>query len=613
VTKAATLALAAALAVAGARDGRAATVDFLHVEANSGGSSGGHVALRLGDRVFDYQHRAGGTLTLRRSRWEVFRHRTTVLGNRTIRVARVEVGEADFARLRDAFEERHLVWSRHYARLEAARADERLLARLQAGEPPAAVEGAGLFAPRAGGAGSEALRELRARVARRHGPELLASRLRAFEARLAALAPAAEVAAPPAVDPARLPRAPYPFSAQARDLAQWIVALRALIEAAPLAESALRPAGADAFRLDEAETRGLAAWARDLERSLAALAASERPDGGLALLVGMARLEAVRRSLAEGRLRLLEDLPRDAEALPPGARNAHDPYLTARRADAAERFVRARRRLAAPEPLRELDYDALEEAGNDLIEADRTLSGAAPWRLHEGERIPAPAAVVDGLPSPALDEAAAQAALAAARRRTRTLETALHEAFAYELLTRNCVTELFATIAEALGAGATALGGPAPPPGPLRFVPFAAYEAVQRSWRVAERWEEPAWRRARLADLYAEENDLRVFLRESNTWTSTVHRHDPDEARFLFFTDDAPPLRPLLGAANLLAGLGQAAVGVALLPLDRGEALRDGLVSAVYSLPELAFVSLRKGTLRYGPPPAREEAFGPAP
>ena len=43
----ASLAVAAALALA--TPAAAASLDFLHIEANEGGSSGGHAALRFGD------------------------------------------------------------------------------------------------------------------------------------------------------------------------------------------------------------------------------------------------------------------------------------------------------------------------------------------------------------------------------------------------------------------------------------------------------------------------------------------------------------------------------------------------------------------------------------
>ena len=78
--------------------------------------------------------------------------------------------------------------------------------------------------------------------------------------------------------------------------------------------------------------------------------------------------------------------------------------------------------------------------------------------------------------------------------------------------------------------------------------------------------------------------------------TSTLYRKAPDDSAFLFFTDNAPVARPVFGALNAITGLGVAAAGLATLPLDRGELLTSGLKGAFFSLPELAFFNIRKGS-----------------
>jgi hypothetical protein len=100
--------------------------------------------------------------------------------------------------------------------------------------------------------------------------------------------------------------------------------------------------------------------------------------------------------------------------------------------------------------------------------------------------------------------------------------------------------------------------------------------------------------------MYAQENPLHVYLRETNTVTSTVYRRNPDDPLFLFFTDEMVWTRPVFGALNLLAGIGQTLSGLLTWPLDGGHALRAGPRGALYSLPELAFFNIRKGSLDYG-------------
>jgi hypothetical protein len=105
--------------------------------------------------------------------------------------------------------------------------------------------------------------------------------------------------------------------------------------------------------------------------------------------------------------------------------------------------------------------------------------------------------------------------------------------------------------------------------------------------------------------MYEQENDVVVYLREFNTFTSTIYARNLDDSAFLAFTDDVVLARPLLGAANLVASLGRSVFGVLRLPFDRGEALKDGLLGAMYSFPELAFVNIRKGSQYYVAPERR--------
>jgi len=96
-----------------------------------------------------------------------------------------------------------------------------------------------------------------------------------------------------------------------------------------------------------------------------------------------------------------------------------------------------------------------------------------------------------------------------------------------------------------------------------------------------------------------EEPPWQIVLRESSTLTSTIYHAGPQDSAFLFFTDDSVALRPLLGAANLLVGVGDGVLGLVTWPLDDGARLRAGWYGALFSLPELAFVNIRKGSMAW--------------
>ena len=169
-----------------------------------------------------------------------------------------------------------------------------------------------------------------------------------------------------------------------------------------------------------------------------------------------------------------------------------------------------------------------------------------------------------------------------------------------------CVSELFRTIDAAVaspsGASDTSaestrrLGGHNAPGGALGFIPFVSDIAVRHAYTIEATDETPAYRRVRIRELAAHEGPLAVTLRESNTVSSTIYRRSPDDSLFLFFTDGAVAPRPLLGAANLAVGVGASLVGLALLAADHGETLSAGLRGVLYSVPELAFINIRKGS-----------------
>jgi len=113
--------------------------------------------------------------------------------------------------------------------------------------------------------------------------------------------------------------------------------------------------------------------------------------------------------------------------------------------------------------------------------------------------------------------------------------------------------------------------------------------------------ERPSYRRLTLDQMYTHENVVRVDLRESNVFTAQSYERNPDDPIFLFFTDDVVLRRPLYGIANLAVGIGGTLAGLALLPVDGGATLRAGLDGALFSVPEMAFINIRKGSLAFAP------------
>src|SRR5262245_3413569 len=218
-------ALLALVLTAPAHAGR--TIDYLYVEANEVGGSGGHAAIRFGDRVFHFQWLDGGVLGVSREDFASFRRHYALVENRTIHAIRIPVSDETFDLIHGQFARRRLIQHQHFQILDSLAADQQLLETFRAvrrGEPapPVPVEGAGhsassASAPAGAGAPSAAIGNFRERIAAAPGPDFLDARQAAVERRLKALDPRS--VEPPSMDVSmeRAPPSFYGFAQRYRD------------------------------------------------------------------------------------------------------------------------------------------------------------------------------------------------------------------------------------------------------------------------------------------------------------------------------------------------------------------------------------------------------------
>jgi len=552
-------AFAAALALlAGTAGARAAELGFVYVGPNTGNGSGGHAALVAAGVVYHLQNE-GGLLLLARDGWPEFELVYRELENRPLTVAHLDVAPETVERVQRAFARLRVEQEIALARRDDVREDVAWLEAFAAGAPTPGLRGAGLVDPaRAGDPDAARLRE------RAVGPAPLSP-------------PAAELAG----DPTSLREA---LLAREAD--------RALEGSYGLARAAIAQLPAVLDRpLSEPERAGLESLCERLEREVAALARSARPDRGYPMLLAQARYLAARRSLSSGRLVTLDvfagvDPPPDS--LPEGVR-------AKRRAEAAELLRRGRELVLAAGHTDEADLNLLEEAASAAAH-DGRADLAGPLSEIGLRKLPALARSVDA-PAPPGDLGAA---LASARARFEAQDKQLAERWSYALVRRNCITELARATGGAFGSDAevaAALGAPVPRGDePFGFVPFVFFERVRERLRVAAVDELPGRRAVELERVLAESPGLAARLRESFAYGSTVYEPKLRDSAFLLFTDDVFWRRPAYGAVNLAFGLGYAGVGLVTAPFDRGARALAGLEGALWSLPELGFVNVRKGT-----------------
>ncbi|MGH0035120.1 MAG: hypothetical protein ACQGVK_08820 [Myxococcota bacterium] len=574
-------------------------LELIHVEINEGGSSGGHAGLAIGDRVYHFQA-VDGRLVLARPTWSSFFLRYSSLENRGLRRLPIEAAAEDVARIRAGLERRRLVQTRHLEVL-AALEDERawIASQLRGAAPEWPVRGAALFASRvrAPTPWAAALRDV---VAGRIGAESL-ERL----ARDAAVRASRPVAPSAAVDAAawrrdRWPKATPLAAALLAERLEWREAVAALADMRPLRpERLLDPLGASAAGLSAAERAWLEAGARLWEERIASLVRSDRPDRGRSLLVAIARHRAARRALAEDRFWTLDpfdDAATAAVARPGAARRR---ALARLATDLAAAHTRFRARIAAGDVAPdEPAWRQIEELAARHRELVRALGEGRALRTAPAPVVPWPRAAVAA--PPVQGAVSLGEALRRVDANLRRVRGALDRLDGYDLFTFNCATELGAALEAPFADGVEeALGGSLDPDRGWAFIPARLFDRAARRLRSAPPVRLPSYRERRLASMRERENDLAVWLRESNTLSARSYHGSDSDGYFLVFTDGTPALRPVGGLINLSYGVGQAVAGLFTWPFDGGRRMVRGARGVFYSVPELFFVALRKGSYEY--------------
>jgi hypothetical protein len=610
----------------------AADFDYYYIVANEGGSSGGHTAIRFGEDVYHFQSE-GGLLVLHRDRADEFLYSYTLLDNRTIYSTRIDVSDDTYSRVVEKFRLRHRAGEAQANVERSLRRDRELLAflRERAIDPGRSssrelnsVRGLGYFASidsrdsRDSGAQTRpaSLALLRRDILHLYGDDFIEHRRRRIECDLRDLL-REDPTAWSVGDPASVydyPPFARSFFDRWADLRAGLAALDVLDSPRPLNGKFYHAPAEEAFVLDDDERSALARYAKKLNAELVGLLKSKRADWGQTLLVGMARLIALNRSIESGRLVFLDTYPETPGDLLFGVVERSDDLWPMMVAENKEQLDASRAELRNASDPGELVWERVEERSNRYLEMLRSRGSDGKVRVAQGHLVPSRSAPYSVSDTDSNNATAATKQLAAASNRHRVYADALRRLHGYNIVTQNCSTAIFETINDAFDDSRTIvheqLGGYVDSRNSLAFVPFISANQVNDRYRISGRESYSSYRRLRLREMKERELPALVAVRESNTFTAESYRRNANDSFFVFFTDDTVLLRPLLGTVNLAAAVGQSAVGVVVAPVDRSATLLRGLRGAFVSLPELVFANIRKGSNEWVPRDYRSFARG---
>ena len=587
----------------------AATVNFIYIEAGEGNSSGGHFAVQFADEVYHYQYEHG-FIRLFKNQSDAFRVDYQSRQNRGIHIADVEVSKPSFAALHSHFKLKLFAQKQQLRHLQGLQQDQALLRALlqyvegkssssmPSSENSLQLKGAGFFYGKIDHGNHQkpqecataissatVMAEVKKKFSDVYGEQFLAKKISILSDELNHLSPLS-----PSGEAASYY---YSFSEHYLDLLTGLLALKALQHNRALAEDACFQIRLPQLTLNASEISQAASYQQQLYLSAKNLVLSNRPDWGYALLVTLARIIALEQSIKDRYWTFLADDDNGAVLTQEDIDLYAEKLMQQRQQDLTNLFAIAKAFKTNSDEIEPIYVD-LEQKANRYktwLESDKSAGLRYQDEFLTPQRnAPAEHFLMTTLPAELIQNALNQQARAETRL---TRDDISHNS--YHLLTNNCVSSLLQLINEAVGDNSTQmLGGFIDPE--THIVPFQAFAEVQRTYRAVKTAYLPAYRVKRLTKLYDQDNDSLVYLRESNVFSSSLYHYNPDDAWFVFFTDDALLARPLFGTINLVAATSQSLFGLLNLPFDRGEEIKTGLRGILATLPELAFFNIRKGS-----------------
>ena len=607
----------------------AASFEYLYVEASEGNSSGGHTAIEFGDEVYHFQHHDSGLIRLLMQDKQEFHFQYRFLQNRRIHLSHIDVSDETFARLKSYFKLQFLAQNQQFNQLSQLHKDRLLLRRLlyKANQDnnfldadfatDLQLKGAGLFYAEQQldshikellFDSSPVINILRKKIEQRYGSAYLHSRKEQITAHIKTLIPDYWPKTIPVLSKDNFPGGINFFADTYTDYLSGLVALKVLQEEQNLQSDAFFVT----YEVVTLEERQVVGKLREqLISSLLASVISNRPNWGYATLINLARIMVLDRTLQLGQWVFLDDFSQESEWVNAEQSAGHAKQMQIQLNDAKINLGQTRKELLTLDELSEARYSQLEMAANRYFELLKVV-GHKNIRYIGEKALPTKSVSLPDWQAPELSQQKLIMALSELDVYENKLLEELNEHYRYDLITRNCVTELFRSIDQGLlppkkivsdqvdfhhAESTKRLGGNIS--ADYNFIPFLSFQAVQENYKVTTSEVLNSYRDQQLAKLYANNAALMVSLREANTLTSTIYTNNPDDAFFVFFTDDNLVLRPVFGLVNTAVGIGQSVFGFLSWPFDTGKNLKSGTTGILMSLPELLFFNMRKGSYKY--------------
>lgn len=577
----------------------AKSFDYIYIAASEGNASGGHTALRFDNETYHFQYNDGGIIRLVKDSSTDFDFQYRFLENRTFHQATLDLNEKDYEQLHNHFNLRFLQQKQQDAIRKEIDLNIEILSN-QAQHPQLNIQGAGLFVNDAVPLEAEAMTNysLQEQIKQKYGAAFLTNSTEKLIAEIKTLHPKPWPKNSIQFSEGSFSSIPYSFASHYLDTISKILLLQAIQNGSSLNQQFYFSPEQSVFKLSQSEITQLKSLQQLLTHNLLTLLGSQRPGWGSAAFTLYARILSLAIAIDSRKLVFLDTFRESSPSISDVEVERYKTKFLSQQKQALSRIVQLKAELFTPtNALTEKAYGQLEMLGNYYYERERGLQNKQGFRI-SGEQLLATKSIP--LPTelyPRLTGFQRETSLARFEAYQINFDQQMRSLYSYDLFTRNCVTEIIRTISQipTNNKQITELSR-LTSEDLIAFIPFGSFHSLSDAY---SKHTLPSFRHQQLQEMYREENNALVFLREFNTLSASEYKFNDQDAPFLIFTDDNILLRPIFGSINLLAATTISVYGGLTLPFDSGKALKDGAMGILMSLPELAFFNIRKGSYKH--------------
>lgn len=577
-----------------AREANPSYFEFIYIDANSGQSSGGHTAVKFGDWVYHFQYYPDEIFHVVRESWFDFRLSYNILENRTLVITKIFPEGISPEFFETGFNKLYLIQEKHLNNEKNLYTDYKLLEFITQKDKNYGAEGIGYLSRKKG---SPLLTDLREKTTEMYGKDFFTEKENEIFQKIQNIA-----WKPNSIPKSRFHHSIYPLgldslSRQYNSELQNLAILEIIRDRKHLNPLFLveLPKNHPDFSMTERERKSLVQLKENLETRILEQLNDTNPNHSYIRLLELLTYMVLSESISRNEFLFLDTFTNHRMKV-----NWVEDRELGEVSKESELIFQKFRTMVFSGRINLERFINLQDSANRFMEIAKSKEGFRPIRYSHSKTLPKKKGMPESYPTLNIDTLTANRFLAITLRNHKEYISNIKDLYPYHLITQNCTSEIFFSFEKFFDRDhkriENVLGKNINPLKSLAFIPFYADYDIRKNYHKTETYEYLSFRRQKLKDLKGNKTDILLDWKESFVPTSSLYKTNTQDHTFMFFTDDTILMRPIFGIGNFFTGLSVFLWGIPMTPVDRGDRVLDGTKGMFFSLPELVFFNINKGS-----------------